>query len=189
MSLLRPQRFGKVPDGLTPYHREFLQKVSDAVAILIGAKKAQADTASPPLSQAVTFGDLATALAAISGGGSLNVKVGTITRDMDAASGDVSYSGVGFTPKLLIFAAAVQTTSISVGFSDGTTSCVAKGFDNSGSILFAGGSGKCIALHESAIASQDAELTSLDTDGWTLAWTKAASPSGATITIGYLAIG
>ena len=189
MPLLRPQRFGKVPDGLTPYHREFLQWVKDSLDIFIGAKKSQTDTASPPLSQAVTFGDLATALAAISGASSLNVKVGTITRAMDAASGDVSYSGVGFTPKLLIFAAAVQTTSISVGFSDGTTSCVAKGFDNSGNILFAGGSGKCIALHESAIASQDAELTSLDTDGWTLAWTKAASPSGATITIGYLAIG
>ena len=58
MSLLRPQRFGKVPDGLTPYHREFLQKLSDAVAILIGARKGQADTTNPPRSQAVTWGDL-----------------------------------------------------------------------------------------------------------------------------------
>ena len=57
MSLLRPKRFGNVPDGLTPYHREFLQKLSDAVNILIGAIRSQSDTTTPPRSQAVTFGD------------------------------------------------------------------------------------------------------------------------------------
>ncbi|OQB45673.1 MAG: hypothetical protein BWY00_01713 [Firmicutes bacterium ADurb.Bin153] len=58
MSLLRPKRFGNVPDGLTPSHREFLQKMSDAVNILIGAIRSQSDTTTPPRSQAVIFGDL-----------------------------------------------------------------------------------------------------------------------------------
>jgi hypothetical protein len=57
MQLLRPQRFGKIPEGFTPYQREFLQKVSDAVKILIGASRSQSDTTNPPRSQAVTFGD------------------------------------------------------------------------------------------------------------------------------------
>lgn len=63
MSLLRPKRFGKLPDGLTPYHRDFLQWVKDSLEILAGAKRSQLDTTSPPRSQAVTFGDLDDALA------------------------------------------------------------------------------------------------------------------------------
>jgi hypothetical protein len=55
---LKPQRFGDLPDGLNPYHRDFLGKLRDAIEILIGAKRSQTDTASPPRSQAVTFSDL-----------------------------------------------------------------------------------------------------------------------------------
>ncbi|HOR33099.1 MAG TPA: hypothetical protein PLT30_15795 [Deltaproteobacteria bacterium] len=86
MSLLRPQRFGKVPDGLTSYHREFLQRVSDAVAILIGAKKSSTDTTYPPRSQAVTWGDFeavteyADNAAALAGG----LKAGDLYRTGDA---------------------------------------------------------------------------------------------------------
>jgi hypothetical protein len=58
MSRLKPQRFGNVPDGLPPYHREFLTKVRDALEILMGAKRSQSDTAIIPRSQAVTFADL-----------------------------------------------------------------------------------------------------------------------------------
>lgn len=57
MSLLRPKRFGKIPDGITPYHRDFLQWAKDSLDILIGAKRSQLDTTNPPRSQAVTFGD------------------------------------------------------------------------------------------------------------------------------------
>ena len=57
MSLLRPQRFGKVPDGLAPYQRDFSQWVKDSIEILIGARRSKTDTTNPPRSQAVTFGD------------------------------------------------------------------------------------------------------------------------------------
>lgn len=120
----------------------------------------------------------------------LSVKVGTITRDMDAVSGDVSYTGVGFTPGLVFFTAAVQTTSISFGFGDATTSTFSRGWNaGGGSILFTGGSGACVHLYESSILGQDAVVKSLDSDGFTLTWSKSGSPTPATITIGYVAIG
>ena len=61
MPLLRPKRFGKLPDGLAPYHRDFLQWVKDSLEIMAGAKRSQLDTTNPPRSQAVTFGDFQSA--------------------------------------------------------------------------------------------------------------------------------
>jgi hypothetical protein len=122
-------------------------------------------------------------------GGGVSVKVGTITRDMAAARGDVSYTGVGFQPSLVIFTAAVQTTSISFGFGDASASGYTKGFNTGAAILFSGGSGSCLALHEDANKSQHAVVKTLDADGFTLTWTNAASPAEAVITIAYAAVG
>jgi len=43
-------------------------------------------------------------------------------------------------------------------------------------------------IHESSGNSNVAEMTSLDSDGFTLTWTKTGSPTG-TANIGYFAIG
>lgn len=59
MPQLRPEKFGDVPAGLSPYHNEFLRKLKDAVEILIGRQRSQLETAATPGSQVVTFDDLA----------------------------------------------------------------------------------------------------------------------------------
>ncbi len=59
MPQLKPTRFGKIPDGLPVYQRDFLQWVKDSIEILIGAKRSQKDNTTPPRSQALTYNDLA----------------------------------------------------------------------------------------------------------------------------------
>ncbi len=55
---LSPEQLGDLPQGLPPYHREFLRKIKDAIEIFTGVRRAQSDTGNPPESQVVTFADL-----------------------------------------------------------------------------------------------------------------------------------
>lgn len=112
-----------------------------------------------------------------------NFKVGGTTRDMTAASGDVSYTSVGFTPKAIVLLAVVDTTTqISIGFSDASAHrCVLMQAANNWSY----GSATCIYLLASS-ASQTAIVKSFDADGFTLTWTKTNSPTG-TAQVYYLA--
>jgi hypothetical protein len=111
-----------------------------------------------------------------------NLKVGSFTRDLEAASGDVAYTSVGFKPKVVIFLCVYNSWGI--GFDDGTThECV---------WTFAGGN--YVPLTYSIIMVyaggmyQTALIKSLDADGFTLSWTRVSTPVGVT-TILYLAIG
>ena len=62
---LRPEKFGEVPKGLPPGHADFLRRLRDAVEILVGLQRSQADQEETPESQAVTFADLDGALGAL----------------------------------------------------------------------------------------------------------------------------
>ncbi len=117
----------------------------------------------------------------------VGLHMGTFSRDMTAASGDVAYTGIGFTPKAVIFLAGVSTASISVGFGNASIhACIVvfiastTGFGTYSSLE--------ITLIEEAGKSQAAVIKSLDSDGFTLTWTKNGSPSAATASIFYLAI-
>ena len=99
------------------------------------------------------------------------------SRDLTAASGDVSYTGYGFKPKLLIlFAAGVNSDYGCWGMADETlveevvftSSLAGFSYQNSKIILFQTGAG----------ADQSAILKSMDSDGFTLTWTKNGYPSG-----------
>jgi hypothetical protein len=114
---------------------------------------------------------------------------GSLSRDLSAAGGDVSYTGVGFTPKSLILFCGVDGAS---NHSTGIQGAVA---DNPVVILYASGVGSILndRLARGTAAAggsnyQDAVLKSYDADGFTLTWTKTGSPTGSA-TIGYLAIG
>lgn len=65
MSPFLPKRLGDVPTGLSVHHREWLQRLKDAVEILMGAVAAQGDTDDNPGSKAVTFDDLETRVVSI----------------------------------------------------------------------------------------------------------------------------
>lgn len=113
-------------------------------------------------------------------------KAGVITRDLTLATGDVSYTGVGFTPKAIIFFAAFAAVDwASWGFSDGSShisvdrEADAKFYPNTPNFAFTVGSG--------AGAYQKAIVKTFDADGFTLTWTKVNSPTG-TGTVMYLAL-
>ena len=110
----------------------------------------------------------------------------SITRDLSAATGNVSYTGIGFKP----------TGLICFGTVDGVENVFSAG-------LYGGGSGAGIALMDLTVPSwnlistiisivtnaagtdsQGATLASFDADGFTLSWTKGGTPVGtATIRI------
>ena len=116
------------------------------------------------------------------------LKIGTFTRDLTTATGDVAYSGVGFKPTILVFIAGViEVSTMSIGIDDGTNSySVYDNYynaNNTWSILTT----HPIAIIPAAGISQAAVVKTLDADGFTLTWTKAGLPTG-TCAIHYLAI-
>lgn len=60
MSTFRPEGIGDIPVGLNKGHRDFLQKIKNAIEILIGDRQNVLEVSgTTPGSQAVTFDDLA----------------------------------------------------------------------------------------------------------------------------------
>lgn len=109
--------------------------------------------------------------------------IATLTRDLTTATGSVAYTGVGFSPKALLFIAVVDgTTKISWGMDNAAQPRAISSFGanytnwGSNSIAIADGSGN----------SQVALVSSLDSDGFTLSWTKAGTPTGTAV-VYYLA--
>lgn len=102
-----------------------------------------------------------------------------ITRDMTAASGDVSYTGVGFAPKCLIVFAFIDGSSLT---SHGTSS----GLSNYGSYKTGDGTvqntvNRLIQAMLDGANYQYATIKSLDADGFTLSWVKGGAPTGTLI--------
>ena len=104
-------------------------------------------------------------------------KYGSFTRNTATASGNVSYTGLGFTPTTIIFlSSAIDSSNFnSTGFVNAVSS--------DGAVLNAAGvytaiSGSCARISVDASNHQAAALVSYDVDGFTLAWTKTNSPTG-----------
>jgi len=116
-----------------------------------------------------------------------NSKVGTLTRDITAATADVVYTGVGFKPKLLIiFAAQVESDSASWGADNVTDTSIVmhrQGQDTSTYDIHT----TLIRVETDATTGQDAIVKSFDTDGFTLTWTLRGSPSAGDIEVVYIA--
>jgi hypothetical protein len=126
---------------------------------------------------------VAQAITALASG--LQVKVASFTRDMTAATGDVAITGVGFTPKAIVFLGT--RNGISVGFADAS----AQGYSSLYGTSPVGsdyGTSWVIDLDVDGTNAQRGALKSLDADGFTMTWTKAGSPTG-TGYCKYLAIG
>lgn len=122
-------------------------------------------------------------------GGGLTSKIITATRDMAAASGDVSYTGVGFQPTALVCLATHTSTTAedgsgSVGFSDNAKNdgVIARYLQAEGGSQWIT-SAILVCIFSTYNRYQIATLKSYDADGFTLTWTKSAvSPAGT----GYL---
>ncbi len=118
---------------------------------------------------------------------------GTLSRDSAAATATVAYTGIGFQPKALIaFSTVSNVDQISWGLDDGITGVsqydynygVAGSWANAG----ATGTSPSILPREEAAVWQSGYITSWDSDGFTIQWTKTGSPTGLII-VQYMVIG
>lgn len=109
--------------------------------------------------------------------------MGTFTRDATSSSADISYDGVGFKPSVVLFINGVSgSTNWSVGFDNASSHYCIAGLssgtvspDTSYSISINDGTNK-----------QRGIIKTMDSDGFTITWTKTASPTG-TMYVMYLA--
>lgn len=116
-------------------------------------------------------------------------KIGTTTRDLTSASGTQAITGVGFKPSLVQFFVAGGSTLVgegSWGVDDGTTAKAVLG-NYAAAGTFAFDNSFSISIIESGAALQQAKITALGADGFTLTWTKTGSPSASTANIIYVA--
>jgi len=117
------------------------------------------------------------------------IKLGTFSRAIDAADGDVSYTGVGFKPSLVLFfggtAATIAATFL--GGSNGTNHYSLNNYPTAGQVYIA--SAYCIFLSTPTSSDYEvANLKTLDSDGFTLTWIKGGNPSAITAIMFYVAL-
>lgn len=113
-------------------------------------------------------------------------KVGTLDRDMTATTAAVEYTGIGFTPKALVFFATKQGAAInsftSWGMDDGTNHmCILLETTTNISTAIS------IAVYESGTQAQTAVVSATSSNSFTLTWTKSGTPSAGTATVMYIA--
>ena len=109
----------------------------------------------------------------------ISSKVKSETRDMEAASGDVSYTGYGFQPTSLeCFAVLAGSPAGSWGFTDlaGDEFVTLQDYDSNMTVA----PGYIIWLRPAAGKSQQATWKSYDANGFTLTWTKTGTPAAGT---------
>lgn len=102
--------------------------------------------------------------------------VGSFTRVLSVASGDVAYTGVGFKPSVLIGLGGVSGAGVFVGLGNASLD----GAMNNpylGSTFF----------YIQNTGAQTATIKTFDADGFTLTWTKVGSPID-TATVYYVAL-
>lgn len=115
-------------------------------------------------------------------------KVGSFQRDQATASGTQAVTGVGFSPKAVIFFAAQADAvgKMSVGLDDGATPVQIADRNNIGAGTWSALDPVSINIFESGSNIYSGKIQSLDADGFTITWTRTGSPTG-TLTIHYLA--
>lgn len=113
---------------------------------------------------------------------SLQSKVVMFSRDTTAASGSQAITGVGFKPRAIICFSnegSVTVREMSVGFCDSALgqACMFGIGDNAGFSY----SPNMIFEYQSTENTYVGAISSLDSDGFTVAWTKTGSPSGTLV--------
>ena len=122
--------------------------------------------------------------------GGANVKVGAFTRDTSASVGTQVVSGIGFTPKSVIFLAVQDGThEMSMGLDDGTDARVVHHDHPTTADTFALNTTKSIrTIHASGGNTFNGKITALASGQFTVTWDKVGSPTG-TLTVMYMAFG
>lgn len=105
------------------------------------------------------------------------MKIGTFTRDI-SVTGAQAISGVGFKPSFVIFLTTIAgIATFSIGFDSGALAyCCYYGY--SGGTAWSYDAGNSLRRDTGAGVFAKAEITTLGSDGFTLTWAKAGSPTG-----------
>ena len=119
-------------------------------------------------------------------------KTGTFTRNSGTASGNVSYTGVGFQPSLLVFYGAIDTIN-DIVISSGTAAAGRSLYVNVSNSL--GADSQAVAFYyrrdigAGNFDIQSATIASMDSDGFTLAYTRTRGGTGTSnsIIVNYIA--
>ena len=107
--------------------------------------------------------------------GGVGVKVKAETRAMDAASGDVAYTGYGFQPSGLIIFAYFSVALGSIGSSNPAKLCLCA---YRRATTYWQNDATNIVFVYAATYSQSALVKSYDADGFTLTWTLVGTQAG-----------
>lgn len=112
-------------------------------------------------------------------------KIGNFTRDVTTASGTQTVTGVGFTPRFVIFTSNLPGGAVwSVGFDSGSTRVITLGDVTGGSLPSVTAVSLCVGVDASNF--QQAVVNSFTGDGFVVGWTKVGLPTG-TATMGFYA--
>jgi hypothetical protein len=121
-------------------------------------------------------------------GASTDTFVGAFTRDLTATSGSVAYTGTGFTPQgVIVFGGISSADGPSWGFTDCTNVGNILDNNNISAGTFDVNASNLLTTTDTSGNNQVATISSCDSNGFTLTWTKTGSPTG-TGTYEYLAI-
>src|SRR3990167_3233485 len=104
----------------------------------------------------------------------------TATRDTSAATSNVSYTGLGFTPKaILAFGSRAGTVANAIGFAENTgTAEATEWYSSGGAGFYSIGTNLLILIEAGGVNYTNIAVASYDTDGFTATITKAGSPTG-----------
>lgn len=112
------------------------------------------------------------------------MKITTSTREMDAATGDVAYTGVGFKPNAMVCLGIVTgTTLASISICQGVAACAIGQYSAGGAWIAAP---YVFYLIEGAGKDQSCTIKTLDAGGATLAWTRTGATASATANLYFL---
>lgn len=112
-------------------------------------------------------------------------KVGVISRVINAADGNVAYTGVGFAPKAILFFGGVSGGAI---WEISCTDATGKAFMfHTAAGSQTNSSDNVIYFGDGANWNEAASAITFDSDGFTLTWVKGGSPPASTANIMYLA--
>lgn len=171
------------PDTSTPITADDLNNIEDGIEALDTGKVNKTDKATGGevvtgtndtkyiTSKAIGDADLNTRLKS---------KIISFTRDGTATGGDVSYTGVGFKPTSIVALMSTNGSAYcSEGYSDSVKVSMTKYQTGTGTTYIGG---NLIMYSDQNTFAQSAIVKTYDNDGFTLTWTKTASPAANTLT-------
>lgn len=141
------------------------------------------------LLKAVDLRNIQTDLANVLQSSDLHMKTVTFTRNTADASGTQAVTGVGFTPKAVVFLSLqIGSDEMSIGIDDGVTAYAMYDDTPTSANTYGGTATSSIHGIETVGNTYVGKVTAFGADGCTITWTKTGTPTG-TLTVYALFLG